>query len=148
MSATIATEYIDMQSPGFTEAFGHGRGLRLGEDENPFGGFYEAGDPFLRASKEWFTSNVYRRTSSMPKGSRRVYLTFDKPVHAVLKRLVEAAGPKPSATALSDVVVVAIPMGDIVAHPPKGIERDSAKACKHAFTEFEKLLDFSMLQSV
>ena len=51
MSATVATVDLDRTMSGFTDAFGHPRDPRIGEAEFPFGGFYEAGDPFLRSAK-------------------------------------------------------------------------------------------------
>lgn len=51
MSATVATVDIDATMPAFAEEFGHPRDPRIGEAEFPFGGFYEAGDPFLLSAK-------------------------------------------------------------------------------------------------
>lgn len=141
MSATVSTADIDRSDKGFTLAFGHPRDPRIGEAENPFGGFYEAGDPFLRKAKVWFNKNFFSRPSDAAEGTRRVYLTFDKPVHGMLKRLVEAS----AGGSLEDVYVVAIPLGDIVAHPPEPLKRNSAEACKYAFDVFEGLLDLSAL---
>ena len=143
MSATASTAPIDRQDPSYTIAFGHGREPRAGEAEFPFGGFYEAGNPFLRRAREWYTKNYYSTPEGTKEGVRRVYFSFDKPVHGVLKRLLDAH--KELGASLADAYVVSIPLGDIIAHPPEGIERNSKASIMNAFNTFDAMLDFSAL---
>ena len=103
---------------------------------------WEGSHAHCATAQAWFTKNFYSRTESMPEG-RRVYLCFEKPTHAVLKRLVEASIA--TGQSLDDVVVVSFPVGDVIAHPPEGLERNSRGAVRAAFQRWETLLDFSAL---
>ena len=96
------------------------------------------------SGQAWYTKHLYSRTADIPDGARRVYIVFEKPTHGVLKRLVEANAE--NGAGLQDTVVVSIPTGDIIAHPPDGAgERNSAEATQYAFDMFDGLLDFSAL---
>eukprot|EP00698_Gefionella_okellyi_P003392 TRINITY_DN13171_c0_g1_i1.p1 TRINITY_DN13171_c0_g1~~TRINITY_DN13171_c0_g1_i1.p1 ORF type:complete len:236 (+),score=36.85 TRINITY_DN13171_c0_g1_i1:92-799(+) len=124
----------------FRAAFGVDRLDIVGEERfrSYFGDYYPPGSPLFQESRQYFSEHYYGHALSADQ-PRHVFIAFQKTVHVVLKRLCDVAEEQHKD--LSRVVVCAVDMGDIVAHPQtEGIKSHSVEAFKAAAETIGKLV--------
>lgn len=91
--------------------------------------------------RSFYDQNYYGPQSHWQgrQGQRRIYIAFARPVHAVLKRLIETNEN------LEQVVVVAIPLEDEITHPPESL-KCVGRSVKAYETFFSKIKPIFYLQ--
>lgn len=146
---STALSVVNARDTGFAEAFGEPRVPRFGEDSYAFGGHRESFDPALSDSGDYVLAHLFGHEDA-GDAPRRVYIAFDRSVHVVIKRLLEATSAEHGhaerlpADVLKGTVVVAVPLHDLVAYPvdPKVVPY-SAEACRIAYDVLSDLFTFN-----
>jgi hypothetical protein len=110
---TVPIEFYDQIQDEFFQTFGHPKVKQFGfnhvqQQIDQFG--CDINSPsFVKALRDFYDHHLYA-----PKGlPSRVYIAFMRPVHAVLKRLIESNHD------LTSVTLVTIPLDDEITNVPK-----------------------------